>query len=309
MSSNSLLIGILSLTLWGCCPTTPDFNPTITTVSQQRNIDCLPTAFPRLSPSEMKDDWGKELHIGQIFAREFDLYRAITSFKRALALVPRNNSERLLQIQYNIVESYYHGQKFQQAIDEFEKGDLAYASPDFPVFGQLLIILYDSYRQLGLEEKSRRIQELINKGNEEIGEKLRLFVAITDADFCEIQQNPATLDFLADYELEKKSVYKAQMLNAVLPGAGYYYVGQTNSAVTSFLINALFTAAAYQFYNRGYIAAGVITTSLELGWYLGGINGAGIEANEYNMRLYEDKGKAFMMKQGLFPILMFETSF
>ena len=37
-----------------------------------------------------------------------------------------------------------------------------------------------------------------------------------------------------------KSPTKARWLNGILPGAGYSYIGQKQTALTSFLINALF---------------------------------------------------------------------
>ncbi len=115
--------------------------------------------------------------------------------------------------------------------------------------------------------------------------------------------------FFSEYCCKAKSVKKAQMLNAILPGAGYYYVGQKKSALTSFIINTLFTAAAYQLFDKGYFAGGLIVSSLELGWYLGGINGAGLEAKEYNQSIYNTMAKDTMAQNRLFPVLMFETTF
>ena len=39
------------------------------------------------------------------------------------------------------------------------------------------------------------------------------------------------------------------------------------------------------------LVAGIFTASLEAGWYLGGINGAGLSAKIYNDRLYSELGK------------------
>jgi len=314
LNHNQPVCGIIGLVLTalmlsGCYPATECvIAPSIDLIPQQRNVDCLPSAFDRLTPQELENDWGKELLIAEIFAKEFDLYRAITSYKRAEILIPKNHP-RLQQIQYSIIESYYLGQKYQDVIDTFEKSSLLEARPDFPAFGQLLIILKDAYQKLGLEEKACRMLSIIEQGNDEVAYKLKMYEAIKTANFCEAQDLGGAEEFLMNYGLQTKSVAKARRLNAILPGAGYYYVGQKKSAVTSFLINTLFIAAAYQFFDRGYYAAGAITTSLELGWYLGGINGAGIEANEYNERLYETHAKNFLIKQGMFPILMFETSF
>lgn len=308
---NRNIIGLIlsALLLTGCYPATECvIAPSIDLIPQQRNVDCLSSAFESLTPQELDEDWGRELLIASSFAKEFDLYRAITGFKRAQILIPKDHP-RLQQIEYSIIESYYLGQKYQDVISAFEASSLLEIRPDFPALGQLLIILKDSYQKMGLEEKACRILAIIEKGNEDVSYKLKMYDAVASADFCEIQSLGGAEEFLMDYALNAKSVTKARQLNALLPGAGYYYVGQKKSAVTSFLINSLFIAAAYQFFDRGYYAAGVITTSLELGWYLGGINGAGIEANEYNERLYESQAKNFLIKQGMFPILMFETSF
>lgn len=297
--------------LCGCHPKSCVVEPSITWVPQQRTIDCLGSAFPDLEIDERQQDWAKELMIAREFAKEFDLYRAITSFKRALVLIPRHLAERKMQIEYGLVESYYLGQKFQDAYEIFERSSLLEVTPEFPAFGQLLIILYDSYLQAGLKEKASRILAIIEKVNPAVALKLLQYAPITQADFVEMQQidDCSLNEFLFQYDKESLSVEKAQFLNAILPGAGYYYVGQTKSAITSFVINALFTAAAYHFFERGDIAAGIITTSLEMGWYFGGINGAGLEAKEYNTRLYENKAKDYMIQNKIFPILLFETAF
>lgn len=279
-------------------------------------IERLPEAFPELSQRELSQEWAKELYLGKKFAREMDLYRAITCFKRALFLIPADAAERRLEIEYDIFLAYYTGNKFQDAIDIFETGALMNVPADFPTFNDLLVLLYDAYWQTCQPEKACRILALIATSEEELANGLSLETAVIEADFPLIDQvaplHPAgknAIDFKSTFQFDAKSVSKAQLLNAVLPGAGYYYVGQKKSAITSFIINSLFIAAAYQLFDRGYIAAGIITTSLEMGWYFGGINGAGLEAKEYNERLYECRGKEMLIQNRLFPILMIEKGF
>lgn len=105
------------------------------------------------------------------------------------------------------------------------------------------------------------------------------------------------------------SASKARLLNALLPGAGYFYVGQTNTAFTSFCLNALFTAATVRFFEKGDIAAGVIAGSLELGWYIGGINGAGMAAMAKNNRNWRDFSEALLEQEQIWPIFQIESSF
>ena len=61
--------------------------------------------------------------------------------------------------------------------------------------------------------------------------------------------------------------------------------------------------------NQGNIAAGLITASFETGWYFGGINGAGLAAQEFNQRMYEVNTKEIMFQNRLFPIFHFTKSF
>lgn len=116
-------------------------------------------------------------------------------------------------------------------------------------------------------------------------------------------------NLLTSYDAKKKSPCKAQFANGILPGAGYLYVGQKQAALTSFLLNGLFIYAAVYFYTNGNVAAGVITTSFEMGWYFGGIYGAGEAAKYYNERLYERQAYPALSYNKLFPVLMLKYGF
>ncbi|MBA3721304.1 MAG: tetratricopeptide repeat protein [Parachlamydiaceae bacterium] len=300
----------------GCQPTHRNMEPIIVYTPPPYQIKELPSAFSPLTEEESRQDWAKELILGDAFAKELDLYRAITCYKRAIILIPSDSIERRLQLDYNIILSYYLGLKYQDAINTFEESELAYANPAFPAFNNLLIILQDCYQQTDQKDKADSLFEVIEKCSPETARDLTLFLHLKEGNIADAQEEICSHPLQENFQLSfdryyagAKSPSKARQLNAILPGAGYYYLGQKKSAVTSFVINALFTAAAYQFFHRGYFAAGLITTSLEAGWYLGGINGAGIEAEEYNTRLYEGVISEALVKCKMFPVLMFETAF
>src|SRR5690606_13804553 len=111
------------------------------------------------------------------------------------------------------IECYYLASKYQEVIDIFETSHLLDATPEFPAFGQLLTMLYDSYLQLGLTEKACRLLAVIEMGNPEVSHKLKSYVALTNADFVGIQLLGFEESLIIPYELEKKSVKKAKMLN------------------------------------------------------------------------------------------------
>lgn len=306
-----VLIGIC-----GCQKYCDEFEPKLAYFPNPVVIQSRPSAFPELTSDECRRDWGKEIRIGYAFIDEQDYYRAITSFKRALILLPSKERARRDQMNYIIVQSYYLAYKYQEAIEAFESCNLANVPKEFPAFQELLIILYDSYRILGEETKTCGILSVMQQNFPELAIQIELSTAFIESDFSAIRKAAefSSLEcdvntFLDEYGTHVKSPERARLYQTVLPGAGYYYLGLKNAALSSFLLNSLFVWAAYNFFKDGNIAAGILTTSLETGWYFGGINGAGIAAREFNERIYETNGREFMRSRSLFPILMLQTSF
>jgi hypothetical protein len=294
------------------CQANPNkITPIITPPPFQTAATPPSTCFPELKPLEWRQSWSKELLLANNFAQEADLYRAITCYKRALFLLPPEALERRREIEYQITLCYYLGEKYPELIDQFEKSSLIELPPTFPALDDLLIMLYDAYIKTEDIEKACRVLYLIEARDKCLYERLQLSTAISQADFflLETNQYPEAEGLLLSYQNQAKSVRKAEMLNALLPGAGYLYVGQKQTALTSFVINALFIWAAYNFFDHGNIAAGIITSSLEFGWYFGGINGAGLSASQYNQRLYEVLGREYLLKQNLFPRFMIHCRF
>lgn len=291
--------------LTGCAVNTERFEPEIIYSPSPFVLDKLSSSFAPLDLDERETEWGRELYLGLKFARELDLYRALTCYKRARFLAPQ---ARLFEIDYRLVEAYYLGRKYEDAIAVFESGTLGQIGMDSPGLKELIMMLYDSYQNIGECEKAERIKSLLDCPTRE---NLEEFTAIQTGDFCTLAtlEDPDLPGFLSTYKTLSKSPAKAQVLNALLPGAGYAYVGQNQTAITAFIVNALFILAAYQFFDHGYTAAGVITTSFEMGWYFGGINGAGLAAQELNQHTYSCLGKEYLIQKRLFPILMFQYAF
>lgn len=310
------IVFLLCITLTACCKSNCCLEPNICYALPARAAPCLPSPFKPLNEGEKRTDWGKELIIGRGFAREMDLYRAITCFKRARFLIPKSH-ERLIEIDYDIFLSYYLAQKYDEAIDAFETTTLMQASIEtFPALHDLYIAVYDAYIKTDHLDKAKSLLYFIQETEPCAGQQLQIETSVIDADLSSALSaasgtiyEKATSSFVHEYCCKAKSPTKAQFFNAVLPGGGYLYVGQTKSALTSFLINTLFIAASYQLFDRGYVAAGIITSSLELGWYFGGINGAGLAAKEHNDRLYESLARDFLIDNRLFPVLTIQMGF
>jgi hypothetical protein len=300
------LAGALTLAIFllGCSTCKTEFDPTLTYEVPERKIQALPTPFKPLSKDDLQSLWGKELYLGVKFGQEADYYRAITAFKSSLFLLPKSQTERKAQLEYYLALSYFFGLKYREALEIVENSSLLPLDPSFPSARELKILLWSSYKETCQDEKA-----LLYTPDDP---SLELSEAFFNADLATLntyRDNPKVDNFLNAYYAEVLSPRKAKTLQALLPGLGYLYVGQKNTAFTSFVINALFIGATYQFFHKGYPAAALITLSLESGWYLGGINGAGLAANEFNERLYENLAKPAMIDNKLFPVLMFTYAF
>ncbi len=304
------------LILVSCSPKSSLFEPHITYLPPQRLVQSLPSSFHPLTTQEVQQEWGKEMAIGYALAKDLDLYRSITAYKRALILMPKSNQDRRLQSEYALAYNYFLGRRYCDTLETIEGGALRYVPETFPAFRDMAMILYDSYEQTEQYDKAQCILTMINSYDTDTARDLTLYTSLRRGDTaCAaslISQHPCceTLSYyFSDYCRCRKSVRTAQTLNAILPGAGYYYVGQCKSAITSFILNTLFIAATVQFAQHDLIAPAIITASFELGWYIGGINGAGLAAKEYNERLYEERIKEMMVNHRLFPALMLQTAF
>ncbi len=310
----ALLIGSMVVTS-SCHHKPEDIEPKIDYAIQDKYLLSLPTPFTALTAEERLERWSEEYRIGIGFAHELDLYQAITAFKRSYFLVPQEKQERKKEIKYEILLCYYLGRKYQDVIQTFESTELRYTDSTFPAFHDLLVILYDSYMKEGEDDKAQKYLSCLHNLYPETAEKLYVSSELSSGDIEQVQlisEHPAyayVQDFLASYEREKKSVQTAKSLNAVLPGAGYLYLGQKQSALTAFLLNALFIGATYYFFAKGNIPAGVIFTSFESGWYFGGIYGAGEEAKFYNEHIYEKYATPMMNENKLFPGFMIDYAF
>ncbi len=310
--SKLLLLSTTALLLTSCYRVSDRIDPKIEYSVQEAYLKRLPPAFAPLSRAELTEGWGHEYQIGLGFSKMLDLYQAITAFKRALILIPEKNP-RHIEIEYEVLFCYYLAKKYDAVLETFETSHLRQATPDFIAYNDLLVILYDAYQAQNNPQAANQILQLIEQHHPETAKTLTLSYNLAHGNIDDAKAlaptNSSFEALLTSYENERKSVSKAKTYNALLPGAGYLYLGQTQSAITAFLLNGLFITASALCFTHHNAAAGAIFASFECGWYFGGIYGAGEEAKFYNERLYECKLGPAMNHEHLFPIFTLKHAF
>lgn len=105
-----------------------------------------------------------------------------------------------------------------------------------------------------------------------------------------------SLPYRADVtEANLRMVEKAQALKykkpavasllSVLPGAGYAYVGHSQTAISSFLLNGVFAYATYSSIKKKNYGLATLTGLFSVSFYIANIYGAGQSAKRHNEQL------------------------
>lgn len=301
--------------LTGCIKLPTDQPPALTTTIYPSAIAKLPSPPPELSDQEKTTSWGAEYRLGKAFAHEADLYRASTCFHRARLLLsmPENTEVppvRKVHMVHALLLCYNLAGKFQESIQLWEQERATLTIEDTELARDFILLLYEAYSHLGRIDESTSLLNLLTP-SDPLRQNLPLFATLSanqNGSLASALTLPssipsATLSALCTtYNAQSKNPVTAQALNAILPGAGYCYIGQYQTAATSFVMNALFIAAALQLFSAHQPAAAIIASSFEVGWYLGGITGGGLAANTYNQQLREGLTKSFLEQNFLFPL-------
>ena len=306
-----LIVCLTSLLLLSSCVKTSQSSLAVDPPLHEGYLHQLPSAFPPLGLVDKNSDWGIEYRVGVGFGKQLDLYRAITAFKRSEILLDNGNAQIQNQIDYQIVLCYYLGRKYSDLVTFLQSSTLRFVDPSFPAYEDLLIILYDTYDHLDETEARDASFDLIFQINPQLADKLALGEEIRRRNIKPLLESsdPQVQRIAEVYQIGKKSEAKAQILNAVIPGSGYLYIGQRQTALTAFFLNAAFIAAAYTSFKHHNVPLGIIFASFEFGWYFGGIIGVRIEAQKYNDRLWTGLATPVLNDKKLTPALLIQYAF
>ena len=298
-----VLICILFL-LSGCSPHVQKEQSLLAyypTETERTSLDNYPE---KESPISHSSQWGKEMLIGKAFAQEGDWYRALTSFRKARILLRLDNAltqEREARIAWSEALIYGFSGKWKEVLAVWERYKDQLPPLSQTMQEQWVILLYAAHMQENREEEAESFLAYL-PSDSPVREKLHEWKNLS------LMKQGTTLaepvcPLAQSVFRQMKSPMKARVMNALLPGLGYLYADQKQTAITSFLLNVCFLGAGIQLFHAHEPFLALITLSFEAGWYFGGITGAGLAADEYNEAMKKQLLLPYLRSQKVFPLL------
>lgn len=243
-----------------------------------------------------------QLKLAGAFIEQGEYYRAVTELKRLAILFP--DSPHRTRAYYGEALANYLGERYEEAAaGAFQLSRSATRTDPYGYSANLLQSLAH-WRQ----EQQGMALAALNEASKEPppgeGERLACMKAVYLVDMGNPPAAKRELELhLAEYpgsanaqaglmalegfeDMEQKSPALAGTLSAVLPGAGYAYVGRWGDASAAFILNVLFAAATYELLEDDQYAAGYLVGAIGLGFYAGNIYGSVKAAEGFNLKVY-----------------------
>lgn len=236
---------------------------------------------------------------GDWLAEQGDYYRAIGEYQRALYHEPGEPTRTALLLR--VARAYALGNQAEKAAEI--GGRLARESPAEELRPQALLVLafardragdhdtaasllrkvYEPGAQGSIEARARLLAgiALLRSGARD-GEAARVLEPVTTDP--QVGAAAVALSRAADrlHAVRLKSPALAGVLSGVLPGLGQLYLGEPDTAVAAFGVNALFIWATVDAFRSQHYGLGAAALAVESLWYGGAIFGAVAGAHRYN---------------------------
>jgi tetratricopeptide (TPR) repeat protein len=230
----------------------------------------------------------------QLYQKD-EYYRAVSEYNRYLFFEAKNSSDSGYCF-LKIAKSYYKGEDYNSGIS-FIESTLSNFSIDANLTNNLNNYLGLNYLKLG-SPKSAIICFKKNSNNPKsnllIGaanlylfnwrESIDKFKSLSGSANSKISFVSEELSLIAKegMDFKTKSPALAGVLSGILPGGGYVYTKNYQTALSSFLINTLLLGTTYELHRNDLKFAGGTTFLLAFGWYVGNIYGSVNSAIRYN---------------------------
>lgn len=235
-----------------------------------------------------------EYQIANSFLLERSLSPTLTGFKKALILSQDKKDASMCE--YGLIYSYFLAKKWTQLKAMYTSDALLILDQSAPYFKDALIMFFIALRE---EKTPFLLQDLERclKQDVTLRDKLEKYESLLSLNQSKLVDQKELNVFLA----HKKSSKVACFFNLLIPGSGYGYLGQWQSALTAFILLGLLMWALYTSTRQKQLALSFLLLSIFSGFYWGSIVGVAQSTKFYNQTLYSAVFDPLMKKEALYP--------
>jgi hypothetical protein len=200
----------------------------------------LPTPYLSVStiPIFSLESIELEYSVAKSFLYEKSLNPALSSFKRAYFL--SKTLEEKSAATYGLIFTYFLAKKWDHLQSLYTSGVLDQLDEKAPYFKDALWMFYIALKDKQLPFVTQNLKTCLAQ-DPAIAKKLSEFESISTASFSSSAFSPLYTTYLHT----QKSSIKAGLFNLTLPGSGYLYLGQKQTALTCFVVLSLLLGALY----------------------------------------------------------------
>ncbi|MGE0762182.1 MAG: hypothetical protein AB7N80_02775 [Bdellovibrionales bacterium] len=182
-----------------------------------------------------------------------------------------NCASLALKSKYNLILSFYQLTELQEVRDLTQELSTTNLGPDATFLRAIYLDENDSLKDMATKNRA-----LLWRSQSDRNE---FKTALQTAPLISEQKSSLEKQL---QKVPRRSPAMATGMNALLPGAGYAYVGAWQTAALSLALNALFLAAAIDFGNHDMHGAEVAAYSVFSVTYIGSIIGGHRAAKDFN---------------------------
>lgn len=287
-TSNWFLFGLIIAFVIGAC---------FLKNEPQKIILDSPLPTPRFSVSThslFTPTYDLEYASGKSFLNDKLFYPTITCFKKAELLA--TTAQEKSQAHYGLIFTYFIAKKWDQLKKLYTSGIVEQLDKSAPYFQDAILMFYIALKEENMPFVSQNLKNWLYC-NQELKTKLELYDAISQANFSVASFN----EHFKIYKANEKSQTLSGMLNLVLPGSGYLYIGQKQTALTCFCLISLLLFSFYYAVKNRHFAQSILIFSLFSGFYFGSIVGAKLGAITWNQSLYNAIFDPVLKDNQLYP--------
>jgi hypothetical protein len=228
--------------------------------------------------SDLSLDYNLEYKLAKSCLYDKALESTIYGFKKSQCLA--KTQEEASKAHYGLIYTYFLSKKWDELKHDYLRGGLDSLDQKAPYYKDALLMCYIALCELKVPFLT---QDVKNK----LCEDRALAQIILDYESLEKGNYPKRYqDIYAKFLSLKKSPLKAGLLNAFLPGSGYLYLNQKQSAITAFLLLGLLCFCLFVLSKQKQIAFSLLIYSIFTGFYWGSIVGVTESCQFYNKTIH-----------------------